>query len=105
MIRDVEASLDKLRSPTWVTMIATTRKCMRKVHTLTTGMIRVNIKIMLSATYFFFFQAEDGIRDVAVTGVPDVCSSDLQLSYQLLQILREVYQRRDLHRICVANVQ
>src|SRR2546423_7611785 len=25
---------------------------------------------------FFFFQAEDGIRDVAVTGV-DVCSSDL----------------------------
>src|SRR2546429_5909033 len=53
----------------------------------------------------FFFQAEDGIRDVAVTGVPDVCSSDLQLSYQLLQILREVYQRRDLHRICVANVQ
>src|ERR1041385_924765 len=26
---------------------------------------------------FFFFQAEDGIRDVAVTGVQDVCSSDL----------------------------
>src|SRR5205809_4557808 len=26
--------------------------------------------------FFFFFQAEDGIRDVAVTGV-DVCSSDL----------------------------
>src|SRR3989449_6060668 len=26
---------------------------------------------------FFFFQAEDGIRDVAVTGVSDVCSSDL----------------------------
>src|SRR3989449_1646755 len=25
----------------------------------------------------FFFQAEDGIRDVAVTGVSDVCSSDL----------------------------
>src|SRR6266436_3650335 len=27
--------------------------------------------------FFFFFQAEDGIRDVAVTGVSDVCSSDL----------------------------
>src|SRR5947209_11410954 len=26
---------------------------------------------------FFFFQAEDGIRDIGVTGVPDVCSSDL----------------------------
>src|SRR2546427_915456 len=25
----------------------------------------------------FFFQAEDGIRDLTVTGVPDVCSSDL----------------------------
>src|SRR2546422_3602839 len=27
--------------------------------------------------FFFFFQAEDGIRDVAVTGGSDVCSSDL----------------------------
>src|SRR2546430_14331073 len=26
---------------------------------------------------FFFFQAEDGIRDLTVTGVSDVCSSDL----------------------------
>src|SRR5260370_5199664 len=26
---------------------------------------------------FFFFQAEDGIRDSSVTGVSDVCSSDL----------------------------
>src|SRR5205809_5807647 len=26
----------------------------------------------------FFFQAEDGIRDVAVTGVQTVCSSDLK---------------------------
>src|SRR5437588_9723126 len=26
---------------------------------------------------FFFFQAEDGIRDHCVTGVSDVCSSDL----------------------------
>ena len=25
----------------------------------------------------FFFQAEDGIRDYDVTGVQDVCSSDL----------------------------
>src|SRR2546426_5913897 len=27
--------------------------------------------------FLFFFQAEDGIRDYKVTGVPDVCSSDL----------------------------
>src|SRR5256885_3151952 len=27
--------------------------------------------------FFFFFQAEDGIRDYKVTGVSDVCSSDL----------------------------
>src|SRR3712207_7684650 len=27
---------------------------------------------------FFFFKAEDGIRDIGVTGVSDVCSSDLQ---------------------------
>src|SRR5688572_771269 len=27
---------------------------------------------------FFFFQAEDGIRDLTVTGVSDVCSSDLR---------------------------
>ena len=25
----------------------------------------------------FFFQAEDGIRDIGVTGSSDVCSSDL----------------------------
>src|SRR5688572_6291203 len=27
--------------------------------------------------FCFFFQAEDGIRDLTVTGVSDVCSSDL----------------------------
>src|SRR2546428_6043112 len=30
-----------------------------------------------SASPSFFFQAEDGIRDLIVTGVSDVCSSDL----------------------------
>src|SRR5438445_9051429 len=30
---------------------------------------------------FFFFQAEDGIRDIGVTGV-QVCSSDLSYFYQ-----------------------
>src|SRR5256884_3506305 len=29
------------------------------------------------SSFFFFFQAEDGIRDVAVTWSSDVCSSDL----------------------------
>src|SRR5271165_6606427 len=28
-------------------------------------------------SFFFFFQAEDGIRDFHVTGSSDVCSSDL----------------------------
>jgi len=27
--------------------------------------------------FFFFFQAEDGIRDIGVTGVQTLCSSDL----------------------------
>src|ERR1039457_7304819 len=31
----------------------------------------------------FFFQAEDGIRDYKVTGVQDVCSSDLIRGYGL----------------------
>src|SRR3712207_8254991 len=32
---------------------------------------------MTSVHLFFFFQAEDGIRDIGVTGVQDVYSSDL----------------------------
>src|SRR5258708_12320629 len=32
-----------------------------------------------NAVDVFFFQAEDGIRDDLVTGVSDVCSSDLQM--------------------------
>src|ERR1022692_5249472 len=35
---------------------------------------------------FFFFQAEDGIRDYKVTGVQDVCSSDLQYLLGILPI-------------------
>ena len=31
---------------------------------------------------FFFFQAEDGIRDWSVTGSSDVCSSDLLAQLQ-----------------------
>src|SRR2546422_3351598 len=34
-------------------------------------------RMYVSCRFFFFFKAEDGIRDVAVTGVSDVCSSDL----------------------------
>src|SRR5438105_12735605 len=33
--------------------------------------------LVLVFFFFFFFQAEDGIRDPLVTGVSDVCSSDL----------------------------
>jgi len=32
----------------------------------------------MAQSNFFFFQAEDGIRDIGVTGVSDVCSSDLK---------------------------
>src|SRR2546426_2923140 len=32
---------------------------------------------MFSLLFYFFFQAEDGIRDYKVTGSSDVCSSDL----------------------------
>src|SRR5207247_6495302 len=35
---------------------------------------------------FFFFQAEDGIRDPLVTGVPDVCSSDLRVRDHALDV-------------------
>src|SRR3989475_1138278 len=31
----------------------------------------------LFSFFFFFFQAEDGIRDLTVTGVQTLCSSDL----------------------------
>src|SRR6266581_3117288 len=33
--------------------------------------------VRCSTRYIFCFQAEDGIRDGRVTGVPDVCSADL----------------------------
>src|SRR2546427_3571897 len=36
------------------------------------------IALLLIIVLFFFFQAEDGIRDLTVTGVSDVCSSDLR---------------------------
>src|ERR1039457_6357409 len=34
---------------------------------------------MMHFFFVFFFQAEDGIRDYKVTGVQDVCSSDLSI--------------------------
>src|SRR2546429_4796954 len=46
------------------------------------------------ADYFFFFQAEDGIRDVAVTGV-QTCA--LPISY--LQNVGTVRDLRDLTRL------
>src|SRR6266403_4063050 len=36
------------------------------------------IMIINDTDFFFFFQAEDGIRDLYVTGSSDVCSSDLR---------------------------
>src|SRR2546426_3808640 len=39
--------------------------------------------------FFFFFQAEDGIRDYKVTGSSDVCSSDLAYRPRLSRLPRE----------------
>src|SRR5256884_2615194 len=39
----------------------------------------INVVKSLIGLLFFFFQAEEGIRDVAVTGVQTWCSSDLTL--------------------------
>src|SRR3712207_8903038 len=38
---------------------------------------------MSSDVVLFFFQAEDGIRDIGVTGSSDVCSSDLGMPVDL----------------------
>src|SRR6266487_6584916 len=38
------------------------------------------ILITVLVSCIFFFQAEDGIRDGRVTGVSDVCSSDLEIA-------------------------
>src|SRR3712207_2363908 len=43
---------------------------------------------MLSCCFFFFFQAEDGIRDIGVTGGSDVCSSDLRLGKDVFDLQR-----------------
>src|SRR5476649_658317 len=43
------------------------------------------------AAAFFFFQAEDGIRDHCVTGSSDVCSSDLEMRQR-----QESFERRAL---------
>src|SRR5256884_814529 len=40
--------------------------------------------------YFFFFQAEDGIRDVAVTGV-QTCALPISIALQILLKKREQY--------------
>src|SRR5687768_17973091 len=41
------------------------------------SLLRFRLPARLHIMFFFFFQAEDGIRDVAVTGVQTCCSSDL----------------------------
>src|SRR5687768_14492139 len=42
------------------------------------SLLRFRLPARLHIMFFFFFQAEDGIRDVAVTGVQTCCSSDLE---------------------------
>src|SRR2546422_2421693 len=57
--------------PTFASLIAHTRTESRMFVVL------IMADIMFVLFSFFFFQAEDGIRDVAVTWSSDVCSSDL----------------------------
>src|SRR2546422_2921330 len=44
--------------------------------------------LSITRFFFFFFQAEDGIRDVAVTGV-QTCALPIYLDLALLKGLRE----------------
>src|SRR5256886_6832293 len=47
------------------------------------------VVIVCAAKTFFFFQAEDGIRDLTVTWSSDVCSSDLGGVYGVTKGLRD----------------
>src|SRR5258706_10979819 len=47
--------------------------------------------------FFFFFQAEDGIRDWSVTGGSDVCSSDLRL-HQIRAAVGDVREPREVRK-------
>src|SRR3712207_6930094 len=40
-----------------------------KLYLLYTMIVRLHVTLSLSMFVFFFFQAEDGIRDIGVTGV------------------------------------
>src|SRR6266511_709560 len=44
----------------------------------------------------FFFQAEDGIRDFHVTGVQDVCSSDLAVAELVARVAEQLPHRDGL---------
>src|SRR5947209_12758580 len=52
-----------------------------------------------SMASFFFFQAEDGIRDIGVTGVQDVCSSDLNATIALRLLITERTVKKHLENI------
>src|SRR2546423_10404597 len=62
------------------------RACVKMCRSSETAERRVTSSLWRSEESFFFFQAEDGIRDYKVTS-SDVCSSDLgpvSLSYAVL---------------------
>src|SRR3712207_5816408 len=46
------------------------------------------VDFIIASFVFFFFQAEDGIRDIGVTGSSDVCSSDLLQEEQTEDVLK-----------------
>src|SRR5256886_13093643 len=53
----------------------------------------------------FFFQAEDGIRDLTVTGVQTCALPILALfSDKLSETDKELFERREVHRLAAAHV-
>src|SRR2546429_5609485 len=52
----------------------------------------------LRSHFFFFFQAEDGIRDVAVTGV-QTCALPISQEFSLGDIERDVVQHGNRHAV------
>ena len=49
--------------------VVSVRRYLDKCLLVVVGLLKVELRILLSLGFVFFFQAEDGIRDVAVTGV------------------------------------
>src|SRR2546427_241094 len=70
---------------------------------LTEASIRVSDGCSISLSCFFFFQAEDGIRDLTVTGV-QTCALPIYTLQQLIVSTRRCRRIALLHPWCPASV-